>query len=66
MVEFPSDGRGRVSAGRWVVKEEDVAVEVAVEVAVAVAIERQSPWDVVPCGTTTSYRRRGGCGDFVC
>lgn len=32
MVEFPNDGRGRVSDGRWVVKEEDVAVEVAVAI----------------------------------
>lgn len=43
MVEFPNECRGRVSAGRWVVKEEDVEVEVEVAVAVAVAIERQSP-----------------------
>ena len=32
MVEYPNDGRGRVSDGRWVVKEEDVVVEVAVAI----------------------------------
>lgn len=48
MVEFPNDGRGRVSEGRGVVKKEDV-----VEVAVAIG---QSPWEILPDGA-----RRGLC-----
>lgn len=30
MVEFPNDGRGRESEGRWVVKEEVVGAAVAI------------------------------------
>lgn len=78
MVEVPNDGRGRVSEGRWGVKEVEVEVEVAV------AIARQSPWEVFPyyrstysrtdrstdgavqCCTLRTSGGRGDGGGFVC